>query len=461
MELCSEQLSDDRCNFTSFYKLTMNYTEPKPVAIVGAGLAGLTAAWSLRQEKVPVALYEAGSQIAGLAGSFHDPDGFTYDFGAHFVTNRLAAAIGVGAYCRDVNYYGESVLLKGRSHSYPFGLMQVPRYVMSGVASRIRKHQKPQTAAQWYRAQYGNALANEVAIPLTEAWSGASADQLAPSVGDKLQAGITQTVVHKLASQFTKRAVANGYSHEMPENPNVWHVYPQGGLGLLCQKLAEDIDDIVQLNSPVEAILVESERVVGVRVKGKEHPVSAVISTAPCHILAKLVQGTDALKPLSQFRYRPMVFVNLRLQGRGLLPDTVLWTPERHFLFFRLTETPLSMPWLAPSGKTLITADIGCQVGDEIWQMQDEQLGELCLEHLEPIIPDVRRRYLGCRVLKTPIAYPVYLNDYEHHRQRLAHSTGVQGLYTIGRNGEFGHLLMEDIYWRTTRKMRELAASLN
>ncbi|MGI8470564.1 MAG: NAD(P)-binding protein, partial [Pyrinomonadaceae bacterium] len=58
----------------------------KPVVILGAGLAGLTAANFLRRAGVPVILYEAGNKIAGLAQSFDDADGFTYDFGAHFVT---------------------------------------------------------------------------------------------------------------------------------------------------------------------------------------------------------------------------------------------------------------------------------------------------------------------------------------------------------------------------------------
>jgi hypothetical protein len=39
--------------------------------------------------------------------------------------------------------------------------------------------------------------------------------------------------------------------------------------------------------------------------------------------LGKLVAGTDRLDYLKKFRYRPMVFVNLRLKGRGLLPDVV------------------------------------------------------------------------------------------------------------------------------------------
>jgi protoporphyrinogen/coproporphyrinogen III oxidase len=206
---------------------------------------------------------------------------------------------------------------------------------------------------------------------------------------------------------------------------------------------------------------VEEGRAVAVQVRGREQPVAAVVSTMPGRFLAKLVKGTDALKPLLQFRYRPMVFVNMRFQGRGLLPDTVLWTPEQSFPFFRLTETTLSMPWLAPLDKTLLTVDIGCQMNDEIWQMDEEELGEFCLEHLQPIIPNARQRYLGCRVLKTPIAYPVFLNEYEADRQRFEHSTGVEGLYSIGRNGEFAHILMEDVYWRTLKKSRQISAALH
>lgn len=444
--------------------LAMKNIYRAPVAIIGAGLAGLTAASTLRRWGVPVVLYEAGKQIAGLARSFHDEEGFSYDFGAHFITNRLAAAIGIGAQCRTVHYYGESVLLKGRSYSYPFGLLQVPRFCLSGIASRMNPMNSERartSAAEWFRASYGRALANEVAIPLLEAWSGAPASELAASVGEKMQNnGVGQALFLKIASQVTHRAVANGYSHEMPENPSVWHVYPEGGLALLCEKLAAGLADAIALDSPVEAILVNRGRAVAVRVKGEEQPVSAVISTAPCHVLAKLVKGTEVLKPLAKFRYRPMVFVNLRLNGRGLLPDAVVWTPESQFPFFRLTETPQSMPWLAPAGKTLITVDMGCQVGDDIWNMSEEQLGEFCLEPLRAMIPDIRQRYLGCRVLRTPIAYPVYLNEYEEERLRFEQSSGISRLYSIGRNGEFAHILMEDIYWKTQDKMHQLVDEL-
>jgi len=441
----------------------MAFQERKPVAIVGAGLAGLTAAAFLRRQGIPVILYEAGRQVAGLAASHRDDDGFSYDFGAHFITNRLAAAIGVGARCRTVRYYGETVLLGDRKYTYPFGLLRRPRFLLSGLAATaptLRPAAVPDSASASFRARFGDALAESVAIPLLEAWSGAAATELAPSVANKLQHGVAHTMLLKAAGRMTQRAVAIGYSHEMPEGMNVWHVYPEGGVGTLCEQLAASVEDAIHLESPVESIVVHEGRAAAVRVKGGgEQEVSAVVSTAPCNILAKLVTGTDAVRHLARFRYRPMTFVNMRFEGRGLLPDTVLWTPEARFPFFRLTETPLSMPWLAPAGKTLITADLGCEVGDEVWRMTEAELGELCVAHLAPIIPDVRQRYLGCRVLRTPIAYPVFLREYEADRQRFERTTGVDGLYSIGRNGEFAHILMEDVYWRTLKKMRELLAA--
>jgi protoporphyrinogen/coproporphyrinogen III oxidase len=441
----------------------MTSLQQKPIAIIGGGPAGVCAAAFLKRYDVPFVLYEAGPKLAGLARSFHDADGFSYDFGAHFITNRLAAATGIGAHCRDVRYYGESVYVRGKTYNYPFGLLQVPRYLQGGLAAKLNQRQQRQrdrSAADWFRASYGETLANEVALPLLEQWSGAPATELAASVGNKMQNSLGKTLMLKTASRWTGRAVSCGYSHEAPENHRIWHVYPEGGIGLLCEKLAVGLEDQIRLESPVQAILTENDQVKAVRVHDQEHPVAAVISTAPVNVLPRMIKGSDRLQHLAAFRYSPMVFVNLRLEGRGYLKDAVLWTPEAHFPFFRLTETPVSMPWLAPMGKTLITVDIGCEKGDAIWSMPDEQLGELCIEHLEPIIPNVRQKYLGCRVLRTPVAYPVYLNQYEEQRLHWEGSTGIDGLYSIGRNGEFSHSLMEDIFWKTQSKMRNVMHQL-
>src|ERR1043165_2006839 len=189
----------------------------KPIAILGAGLAGLTAANFLKQNNIPFILFEAGNKIAGLASSFKDAEGFSHDFGAHFVTNRLAEAIGVTSECRVVEHYGEAVWLKGKSFSYPFGLLKVPRMGFSFLVTRIRSlnnSQAPVSAEEWFNKRYGTSVAREIALPLIEAWSGVKASDLSPAVGTSLPGSILKTFYLKTASLIMRRAVACGYNRE-------------------------------------------------------------------------------------------------------------------------------------------------------------------------------------------------------------------------------------------------------
>ncbi len=428
-----------------------------PIAVLGAGIAGLTAADDLNRRGLPVLVFEAGKAVGGMASSFKDENGFAYDLGGHFVSNRLAKALGAEDICHTVKRYGEAVYPDGKSYSYPFGLMRSPRFVASALDARLHRREIG-SAEDWFRQTYGDALAEEVAIPLAEAWSGAPAGKLARAVGDKWAHGALKSLYLQAAARVTGRAVCNGYTRTLPESAGVWHVYPEGGVARLLEPMTKRVEHLIRLQSPVEKVLVSDGRVSAIRVKGENIPVSAVISTAPVHVLPKLVEGTHALDHLAAFRYRPMIFANLRFEGRKYLPDTMLWVPERSFPFFRITETTMSMPWLAPEGKTLITFDIGCEVGDAYWTMPDDEMAKLCLDGICRIVPALRDRYLGpAGILKTPIAYPVYLSQYEREREQFAVSTGVDGLYSVGRNGEFAHILMEDVYWRTLARAGEAA----
>ena len=93
----------------------------------------------------------------------------------------------------------------------------------------LNKEQEPNSAADWFHKRYGSALADEIALPLLEAWSGAPAEDLSPAVGEGLFGGsIAKTLYLKTAGKLTGRAVACGYNREKPETPVYGMFIPRG-----------------------------------------------------------------------------------------------------------------------------------------------------------------------------------------------------------------------------------------
>ena len=382
----------------------------------------------------------------------------SFDTGAHFVTNRLAAALGVMDRCEDAACYGEAVWIEGRSVSYPLGLLRTRRFAVAAVTARLRRSAAARSAAEGFRSEYGTALADEVALPLLEAWSGRPADELSPAVMEKIPGSVGGTIALTAARRVTGRPVAIGYCSEAPQSANVWHVYPRDGLEVFVDKLADDLDGRIRLQTPVEAVHLDGDRVVGVRAAGRDLDAAAVVSTVPAPFLPRLVDH-PGVAPLADLRFRAMVFLQLHLRGRDLLDQPVMWFPDRALPFFRVTEAPMAMPSLAPPGETVLTVDFGAQVGDPVWSAAADDLAAVALDALAALIPDIHRRHLGTYSARTPLAYPVLARSTEAARRAIG-SHGVRGLASAGRNAEFAHLLMEDVYWRTRRTARAVAASV-
>ena len=62
----------------------------KPVAVIGGGITGLTAAWRLKQQGIPVTLYEASGRTGGVIKSTAH-DGFLAESGPNTILETSAA----------------------------------------------------------------------------------------------------------------------------------------------------------------------------------------------------------------------------------------------------------------------------------------------------------------------------------------------------------------------------------
>ena len=167
---------------------------------------------------------------------------------------------GVADQCRDVERYGETVWLGGRSHDYPSGLLRVPRFLRSAIVETRRRHlDAPVSGGRLVPPRVRRAR-SPTRSPSRSSRRGPArpADELSPAVADKIPGSIAATVGLTLAARLTHRAVAIGYCREAPQSANVWHVYPERGVATVCEQLGRRTSPTrCGSSSPVERIIVE------------------------------------------------------------------------------------------------------------------------------------------------------------------------------------------------------------
>jgi len=144
-----------------------------PIIIIGAGPTGLGAAWRLQEQgEHNWHLYDLQSYAGGLAASYVDDKGFTWDFGGHvqfshyqYFDRVMDAALGKSGW---LHHQRESwVWIRDRFVPYPFqnNIRRLPHdelvaCLLGLMEAAQAKHQgKPKNFEQWIRRSFGNGIA--------------------------------------------------------------------------------------------------------------------------------------------------------------------------------------------------------------------------------------------------------------------------------------------------------------
>ena len=247
------------------------------IIIVGAGLAGLTCAKALRERGAEVAVFEASAGVGGRVRT-DEHDGFLLDRGFQvYFTSYPVAGRHLDYEALDFRGFDPGVIIhRGSEKSVLSDPLRDPKALVQSLFSdaatfgdKLRTLEvvaRTSTVGISAGAEDGETDTSTLEYLKATGLSGRYIDSFfRPFYG-----GITlnrELSTSARVLRFTLRMLASGDT-----------VIPALGMGEIPRQLASHLQEgEIQLNSPVEDLLREGERVAGVRSVGKEHEADAVV----------------------------------------------------------------------------------------------------------------------------------------------------------------------------------------
>ncbi len=441
-------------------------TEASTVAVLGAGPAGLMAAWELNRAGYRVVLIEAAGQVGGMSATqcFRGRQGdYRFDYGGHrFITRNPELLQFVEELMEDelLHSLRKSVIrFQGRTYQYPLSagdlLKNAPLSLLAG-ATRDLLFQLPFTEpvtdrnsasfADWIESRFGRTLYQNFFAGYTgKLWgidpTELSADWASQRISLLDLKDVAQRLLPKKDS--TPRTYARRYR------------YPKLGFGRIFERLAEKLcQDGVELllNSPVSGIKHEGEQIKAICCNNAdgylEVPADQVISTLPLPMMA------DFFEFPHQLGYRSLRFFNMPMSGGDISDNTWQYLSDPEVLATRLQEPRRRSPWMAPEGHSSVMLEIPCFKNDPIWSQSDKELLPRVIQDLDSLGVDTGRSTGEYFSSYTEHAYPLMRIGYQQEREQLINRLNqFSNLIMTGRQGTFRYIFTD-----TAMEMGQLAA---
>jgi len=302
----------------------------KPVAIIGAGLAGLAAAWKL---KSGTRIFEASDMAGGVARTYRYGD-FHYDLGPHVLYFRnekiknLVEGILEGRWTKQVRK--ARIILDGHRIDYPIqeGFLRYERLKEKFLPDLLdAPGNHADTFSRTAENLYGPALANEFFIPYNRKLWRYPLDEMDAECAARFLPAFPKEDLKRLSKGET-----------LPRGANACFYYPRkGGIGALAKALARGLKDSLCLSQKVLRVCSEEKWVE--LDDGTRRYYSHLISTIPLPELAEISVDLPATARglASTLKSTGMVFVHLGLAHP--LKDDSHWIyyPDPAIIFHRIS----------------------------------------------------------------------------------------------------------------------------
>lgn len=309
----------------------------KKIVILGAGPTGLGAAWRLQELKHSnFKLFEMGSEAGGLARSFTDEKGFTWDIGGHVQFSHYSYFDNLmDSLLKDewLEHERESwIWIKDRFVPYPFqnNIRYLPKEdlwkCLSGIIELSKKEKKtPNNFKEWILGNFGEGIAELFMIPYNyKVWAYPPEDLSYGWIGERVSIIDIKRVIENII--FEKDDLSWG--------PNNKFRFPlKGGTGEIWKRLAKRIDkDKFFLNS--EATEVNTRKKYVVFKSGQKEIYDSLISTIPLDRLISIsdINEKDAAKNL--------VHSSINIFGLGIKGKPPAHLKNKCWMYFPESDAP-------------------------------------------------------------------------------------------------------------------------
>jgi protoporphyrinogen oxidase len=449
-----------------------------PVAVIGAGPAGLTAGYLLSQAGIEVDIFESDPTYVGGISRTVVYKGFRFDIGGHrfFSKSSEIEALWSEILPNDmiVRERISRILYRGKYYQYPLEATQVidnlgKREALLCVGSYLKRKIKPiqdvQNLEDWVTNQFGHRLYRTFFQTYTEKVWGVScraisADWAAQRIkGLSLSKAAWASLLSMSKSRAAGAAKPSVESEKSDERKEVIKTlitsfrYPRLGPGMMWEAAASHIQrqgGRLHMDTKVTALQrdqrsglwslsVQSPK--GTAGPSSQGPYSAVISSAPLRDVITSIQPplTAGIQSAAHsLSYRDFILVALIVKPRQFFPDQWLYIHDPGLKVGRIQNFGNWSPDLIPDPQLACYGmEYFCSQGDELWNTADANLLKIATEellHLNLAMPgDVVD---GC-VVRQPKAYPVYDENYEATVQIIRDGLveHCPGLHQVGRNG--------------------------
>ena len=426
-------------------------TAAAKVLIIGAGPAGLTAAYELAKAGVCSTVFEKDSVVGGLSRTVTYKD-YLLDIGGHRFFTKVEL---IQRLWREV--LGDDLLLRPRLSriyfeskffKYPLeprdvveqlGACELLRCSLSYLKAQLCRTRSEDDMATWIQNRFGDRLYRKFFKTYTEKVWGMPCELIKSDWAAQRIRGLTLLA----AIQAALRPQGSSEKARHHTLTRQFH-YPRRGPGMMWTRTRDLVvlkGSEVLVDAPVERVFWEPGRVRALQVAGQEHPGSYFISTLPIRTLIRILDPAPPVavrRCAEDFSYRDFLVVALILKGSDLFPDNWVYIHDPKVRVGRIQNYSNWSPEMTPDPSTSsLGMEYFCSQGDDLWNMSDTELIALAGRELDRIGLVGKPEILDATVIRVPKAYPVYNATY---RRGLAvireFLTTVPNLQLVGRNGQ-------------------------